>query len=313
MRQPSRAIIVTSCTNRKKNTGELLHLGNDNDVATAHELAKRWNDLLLGAQHRIPAIDLYQGRSFTEARLAAKTANAQLFVASAGHGVVRSDQLLPAYNLTVATAPDNFFLQSLTRLGASSADWWHALTELAIEPRSLSHLVSRLDLTGSIVLVAMPSAYLAMLSKDLARLTDRQAARLRFFTSMFGINQLPVRLRPFALPYDERLESAPSYAGTRNDFAQRALRHFVTELDGHTLPLDIAHQRVADAMRKLKGRTLPARGKKTDAELEELILKNWGHLSNSQSAALRWLRDDQLISCEQQRFRNLWHKVQEGI
>jgi hypothetical protein len=303
------AIIVTSCTNRKKNTGEVITLPECGHAPTIEELAREWIASLAAAKQLETVLDLYQGRSFAEAKRAAKAATAQLYVASAGHGLVRSDQLLPSYNLTVAASPKNALHLTLTRLGKTPADWWQALTRQVDRPRSISALMNDSTVHNYNVLLAMPSAYLTMLSHDLANLSDQQITRLRIITSEFGAAQLSERLRPTVMPYDERLEGSTSYTGTRNDFAQRALRHFIVELGGHALPLNVAHAKVGLAMEALTKPVQPQRARRSDVELEEIILQNWHNHNGSQSALLRHLRDKLLVSCEQGRFRLLWQRV----
>lgn len=313
MPPPQRTILITSCTNRKKATEEIARLYPDDEAESVELLARMWVSRVSAVGHRLPASVLYQGRAFSEAKRTAIAANAPLFVISAGHGVVNFDELLPAYNLTVATAPDNLLHSMLERLNKSSADWWQALTVSFAEPRSLAALFARETSKNCVILLAVPSAYLSMLHEDLASLNNDQIARLRIITSEYGASKLPEKLREMVLPYDERLEGSAPYAGTRNDFAQRALRHFVEELRGHELPFGIARERVDFAMEALTKRNPPVRERKSDEAIEELLLQNWNHCRGSQSGLLRWLRDDQLVSCEQGRFRVLWQRVKLKI
>lgn len=313
MHSPAHTILITSCTNRKKATGEVVGLHPTDESTSIETLAKIWVARVTAAKRREPAKSLYQGRAFSEAKRSANAAKAQLFVISAGHGVVNSDELLPAYNLTVTPAPGNLLHSMLDRMDKTAADWWQALTASFAEPRSLAALFDRKTSENCVILLAVPSAYLSMLHDDLASLSDKQIARLRIITSEYGATKLPEKSREMVLPYDERLEGNASYAGTRNDFAQRALRHFVEELNGHELSIGVARERVTSAMKALAKRNLPARERKSDEAIEEVLLQNWNRCRGSQSSLLRWLRDDQLISCEQGRFRVLWQRVKKRI
>jgi len=309
MRAVSPAIIITSCTNRKMDTGEVVALARPLQAASVSALANHWKDKVAAAQFRVPAHALYQGRSFTEAKAAAAKAGAVLYIASAGHGIVESNEVLPGYNLTVTPGDSNLLVETLDRLHSTSADWWVTLTKCRPQ-KSLATLMSSIDLPEASVILALPSTYLSMILADLSTLNESQTAQLRIITSELGSTLLPKRLQKQVLPYDERLEALPAYAGTRNDFPQRALHHFVGELSGHTLSLRAAKQCVHEAMATLKKSSPPKREKKSDGELLQLIRCHRLELNNSQSAMLRWLRDDQKISCEQERFRHLWHQVQ---
>jgi hypothetical protein len=155
------------------------------------------------------------------------------------------------------------------------------------------------------MLLAVPSAYLGLLACELADLGEGDVARLRIITSPHGASTLPARLQSAVLPYDDRLEGLAPYAGTRSDFPQRALRHFVAVLKGQSFPLDVARQRVHEAMEALRKPILPDRQRKTDAEIIALLQQNWNRFNGSATALLRFLRDEALVACEQSRFRSL--------
>lgn len=306
------AIIVTSCTNRKKSTGEEIALVPAPGVNSIEALCSGWKKQVAQAKCQLPASTLYQGRSFTEAKAAAAEANAPLFIASAGHGIVSSDKPLPSYNLTVAPNASNELTSALLRLGGTASDWWRCLTRDTGSHRSLSTLVREVGPSCTVIL-ALPSTYVEMLSGDLTALTKDEVLQLRIISSELGIKLLPQHLQSQAIPYDERLEGLELFAGTRNDFPQRALRHFIAELAGHSLPLDVAKQLVCEVMSSLTKPEAPKREKRTDEEVEQLIRLYLSQFGNSQSAMLRWLRDDRKISCEQGRFRQLWHNVQAKL
>lgn len=310
MQAPPSTIVITSCTNRKKELGDVVRLHVDDAVTSVEALARIWIARVNAVQRREPVRSLYQGRAFSEAKLAADAAGATLYVASAGHGLVNCEVLLPSYDLTVVAAPGNPLHAMLARLHKTPADWWQALTACFEASRSLVTLLNSHASKNCIVVLAMSSTYLAMLQDDLAGLNEHQISRLRIITSEFGVSKLPEHIRKMALPYDERLEGSVSYTGTRSDFAQRALRHFMVELRGHELPMSIARQGVISAMEALVRRSPPQRERKSDEAIEALIFQSWDYCGGSQSALLRWLRDQQLVSCEQSRFRLLWQRVQ---
>lgn len=298
-------IVITSCTSRKKNTGPVLALA-DTDKATSLEaLARGWHAQIkaVSSCRLLPAAQLYGGRSIAQARKTAELLGAPLYIVSAGHGLVHGDELIPAYDVTVTPAADNRLHQCLLRLGKTGADWWKALVEELGQQRGLANLIA--SSKNATVLIALPSAYLTLLSSDLDELTDADCKRVRLITSPRGVSTLPERLRHVAMPYDERLEGIPAYAGTRSDFPQRALHHFVAILNGHKLALRDAHARVLDAMNLSFKPSLPQRQRKTDDEIKALLLENWNQFNGSATALLRYLRDEALVSCEQSRFRDL--------
>jgi hypothetical protein len=194
----------------------------------------------------------------------------------------------------------------LTRNQATPSDWWRALTTASGNPNPIYKLIQSNRVER--IFLALPAAYLDMLQHDLKKIGKDKARKLRILTSPLGSRTLPVNLIEFVLPYDERLEGI--YPGTRTDFPQRALRHFIT-----TFPRDLSHNeakvRVLKVMKKSIKPTIPTRERKTDKEIISLINTEWKRFNGSSTHLLRFLRDEALVACEQSRFRDLWRKVAE--
>lgn len=302
-------IVMTSCTSRKRKVGTVLQLAAADTSASLHDLASQWQRQVQGVceTNLFAASELYAGRAISEAKQTAEALGSPLYIVSAGHGVLRADEAVPAYDVTVSPAPDNRLHRCLVRLQKSPADWWQALIEAFGAQRSLADLITRSP--HATILLAVPSVYLSLLMSDLARLSDADIGRVRVLTSCHGATRLAPRFQHVVMPYDERLEGLPAYAGTRSDFPQRALRHFVTVLQGQTLPLEHAHEQVREAMAALQKPVLPPRERKTDDEIVTLLRQNWQRLRGSSTALLRYLRDDALIACEQSRFRTLHQRA----
>jgi hypothetical protein len=111
------------------------------------------------------------------------------------------------------------------------------------------------------------------------------------------------------MPYDERLEGVVNHKGTRSDFPQRALRHFVTHLKGHELSMNKAKEGVEASMAASVRPTIPLREKVPNERILELIRTHWDRHEGSASKLLRFLRDEAHIACEQSRFSGIWRKV----
>jgi len=309
MNRVPHVIVITSCTSRKKKLGAVLGLEDTEVTGSLGDLARQWQRQVQAAKESDlrAAAEVYAGRSISEARQTAEALSSPLFIVSAGHGVLHGDDQIPAYDVTVSAAPDNTLHRCLLRLEKSPADWWQALVEAFGARRSLTDIIARS--APATVLLAVPSAYLDLLACELAGLGDADLKRLRILTSAHGASRLTARFEQVVMPYDERLEGLNAYAGTRSDFPQRALRHFVTVLHGHALPLESARQQVLDAMAALQKPVLPERQRKTDDDIVALLRQNWQRLRGSSTALLRYLRDDALIACEQSRFRTLHQRA----
>lgn len=266
-------------------------------------IAKRWTRNVRKTPPVAQALDVYMGRGFTEAKRVSATLHAPLYIVSAGLGIVSASDAIPPYDLTVADGP-NSLGPLLTRLGKEPGDWWAALTESVGKHNAISALLE--EHPGALALFALPGSYISLIMRDLVALTKAQLGRMYIITSEHGRSLIPEHVRPIAPPYDERLEGS-TYAGTRTDFPQRGLRHFVEVLAGHQLPADAAARSVANAMSKLHKPAAPVRERRTDEEILTLLRSNWDRFDGSSGRLLRFLRDEVLVSCEQSRFRDLWN------
>jgi hypothetical protein len=302
-------IVVTNCTNRKRVGGDAVTLSIDNMSGSLPAVAARWGKAIRKTCPSRQAQDIYMGRAFSEARHVTAMLGGTLHIISAGLGVVGAEDKIPLYNLTVADGA-NSLKPLLTQLGKRPSDWWAALTAELGEQRSVRALLE--NNPDVLALFALPGSYIALVAEDLASLTSDQLDRVRIITSDHGKSLLAEKVRPAVLPYDERLEGS-SYAGTRTDFPQRALRHFVEALSGHQLSTDDAKESVKAAMLAFKKPVTPLRERKTDSEILMLLSKNWKRFDGASAQLLRYLRDEALVACEQSRFRNLWNHLRQDL
>ena len=207
-----------------------------------------------------------------------RSLGADLYFVSAGLGLVRETDLVPNYDLTVG-ASGGSLKGVLKTSGEHSARWWAILTGRAETTGLLADLVCALP--DRMALIALPATYLRMVRNDLGTIDGNAARMLRIFTSEAGRVVVPKHLLHCALPYDERLETLDCYDGTRAEFPQRALRHFVDVLGGHQLSLPDAHAAVTSALARLKKRTTPTRRKVTDAQIASMLREQWTSYSGS--------------------------------
>lgn len=118
------------------------------------------------------------------------------------------------------------------------------------------------------------------------------------------------------MPYDDRLDCAgPGYSGTQTDFAQRSLRHFVTEVLNKLQDGDAYTHRsmVLESLSPLDRREIPKRQRLSDQDIGIAIRNNWECGKGQSSALLRIIRRDLKIACEQSRFREIYHTVKNTM
>ncbi len=259
-------------------------------------MAARWTERLRAATPVAAAKDLYAGRAFVDAGRAARQAGARLVIVSAGLGLIDSETQVPAYGLTTVTRETDSVLSKTQ--GTSSA-WWSALQSRS--PFQTSAIESE---TG-LILAALPAAYLAMVADEWIAWPAERLARLRLFTK-----ERPgaPALQTAWMPYDDRLDAVEgAHAGTQGDFAQRALRHFVSLEGGRNIDRDRAA--VLSVLDGHAARVLPVRATRSDSEIMEFIASDWEAVGGRSSTMLRLLRDDRLVRCEQSRFQKLFKVV----
>jgi hypothetical protein len=297
-------LIITNCSSRKRDIGIAPLEPSQLESLGLRGLAKIWVKRVKQASVRVAPLDLYQGRSFSECRMTARLTGAEFYVISAGLGLIHSGDLVPNYSLTISEGSGS--LQNwLTLQNASPSDWWAALCEAIGTPSPLSDLINDQS-KESQVFIALPASYLEMVAVDLALVRAEVVKNIRIFTSNAGTKILPPILHSAVMPYDDRLEGIANHDGTRTDFPHRALKHFVTQLQGHKLQATLAKASVKRAMDNSSERIVPKREKATDKQIVDLIRANWNDYDGSATKLLRYLRDEALVACEQSRFSALW-------
>jgi hypothetical protein len=244
------------------------------------------------------------GRGFLEARRAWEHAKGQatteLYIASAGLGLVSAAHRAPAYSITAArTGPDSV----VRLLGLNdAAEWWRALT---VGRRGLAARFDRAD----IVVVALSTPYLEMLRNELSDLADALLPRLRLITRQ-NPSDIDPRLHRAWMPYDNRLNGRRSpIPGAESDFTQRALRHFTeTVLHGHLRAGAATHAAlVADALAPMPRPRRVQRRRLSDGELTAIMRRIGPNVGAARM--LRVLRDEKNIACEQGRCSALYKKA----
>jgi hypothetical protein len=146
-----------------------------------------------------------------------------------------------------------------------------------------------------------------MVAADMGGIADSDLERVRIFTRASRAEVAP-RLRPVMMPYDSRFDGPDSpIAGTRSDFAARALWHFATKvLKRAPQGTAASHARaVRGIVSRFRDQQIPIRLRRSDEELLELITEHWSAAGGRKTRLLRILRDDLGVACEQARFNRL--------
>lgn len=294
--------VITICSNRKSVTPPPYSTPVSLSKAEQTAVQASWLDNL----SRLPALysvdRLYAGRGFRLAEGAAAGVGAKLYVLSAGLGLVDSNQQVPAYRLTVSPGHADSVSERVQG-NFDPAAWFLGLLQ---GPHS-TQWANAFDHGHGRVLVALTRPYAKMIGSSLLGLPQNSLARLRIFGASLS-EFLPAEIHCAIMPYDRRLDAITP--GTRADFSQRALDHFVRSVTSHARVQDCASDSAA-VRRELALVAAPQRTQRPRQTDEEILRLIRVHLKSQSGIGriLRSLRDQDGVACEQSRFSRLYRAM----
>ncbi|MDA7686510.1 hypothetical protein N8793_00370 [Pseudomonadales bacterium] len=301
--------LITSCSNRKSISKKHRASSAQLVKGSLLQTAKSWKKLTKAHSPKINASELYQGRGFLEAKHAATKLNADHWIISAGLGLIKSDQKIPAYDLTVSGTGTASIKNKVLSNDFTSQAWWKEINK---KGRNLADLIQKNQ--NKLFIIAVPNSYFHMISADLEALSVKDLKRVRIIGPTK--KAIPEHYAELYLPYDTRLDGPKSpIKGTRSDFPQRSAHHFSEYIYPKAKSGTASKHAllVSEAMKRMKYPSTPERAKKTDQEILTLIKKNWKKCSGQTGKLLRIMRDEELIACEQGRFKDLVNGYRDNM
>lgn len=299
--------ILTACTQRKRVTHSPLLSARDLPTGCLLEVVTAWSERLKQAKAVRTARNLYAGRSFVEAIKATDASGAELYVVSAGLGLVRGDDTVPSYSLTVSKGDSDCVMLKLP-VACTEANWWEALG-------GADALIRMIETAPRVVVIGLPSPYLRMIAPALAQLSDEACSRVRIAGGRY-VSDFDSRLEKARMPYDDRFDGPQSpLRGTKSDFASRAARHFTEEILAKD-PSASAEVHRSQVARLMSGWTRPVSktgARASDAEIKSILRQHWVGADGRTTRLLRILRDELNVACEQKRFQGLAAEIREEM
>jgi hypothetical protein len=170
-----RLIAVTTCTDRKR-----FPVPSELDASGLRPgpqstVARTWRKRIRSAPAVGVATDVYCGRSFQEAVLAARAAHADFRIISGGLGLVRGDQAIPSYSLSLVRQSSEFIGAHVLGKSFDAARWWGEI-QCTTGAAPLAELLR--DSPNAIVVVGISSSYLPLIGEDLISLEENDLARV---------------------------------------------------------------------------------------------------------------------------------------
>lgn len=257
---------------------------------------------------QIRAVDLYQGEHWRVAsRLpelaAGQGSAAELWVASAGYGVLAADDLVESYGATFASgASDSVSLAPGAAGSAERECWWQGL---ARRPggTSLTALAAAQPTTPMLVVVS--GAYARAMAIDLlgAEAELRGGAR----PLLVSVGSTDARLRHLRVPADARFQHL--LGGTRLSLNARVAAYLVERAQEHGWNHDAVVELLSAALVDLPPVARHHRSTLSDADVSAFIRSQVEvDPRASKSVLLRRLRD-RGRACEQGRFGRIFDAV----
>jgi hypothetical protein len=292
--------VVVSCTERKRvapqpflRAAELTRVSFDSRIAM-------WLERISAAQRTHRALDLYQGEHWATARKLVEDSPAEVWVASAGYGLLNANARLASYGATFASGqPDSIMLAgSGIALDREREAWWKSLQIHASAGRCDASLMSLA--TDGPVIVAASRPYLAAMEQDLLD----AAAQPGSFVSIATIGPVPATLQ------DLRTAGSGIFTtvlgGSMLGVSTRLASKIVECIDEADLTRDAVNELTEKLMAKASPLVNYGRLPLTDEEVSSFVAKALKADSPpSCSALLRSMRDSG-VACEQSRFRRLY-------
>ena len=304
--------VVIGCTNRKTRpalTDLEMHKYHNHPFK---EKATLWNTRLAhSTTDTIPAAELYKGEhwSVVKQMLNIKETNGinyEIWIASAGYGLIRSTHLVEPYAATFSPGSKDFVLSDkATNAGHTTQDWWELL---ANRPRRKKEPASLEDLATSnpsdFLVVALSETYARAVHDDLIKAAKTSNNQLVLISAGSSISSLT----HVQSPSDARLQSL--LGGSRISLNARIVLHLIQNSSKHEWSKKGIDNFLQQALAKAPELVKYNRSKMTSEEVISFIKKHQD-THPSHTALLRLLRDSGM-ACEQTRFRDLYYSVHKG-
>ena len=303
--------LITTCTNRKRKKPKTALCASSLPKGNLQATLSKWENHLNSDQFKVPAKDLYCGRGFSEVLKTISKNNLELWVISAGVGLVSGSLQIPPYSLTVTPSnKDTIQAKISPKEQFHPARWWSNINiKLHGTPTPIHDLI--IEHTDTYFIISLSNTYLGLISEDLFLLQGEHRKRIRL-TGLCSPESLPIPFKQLWMPYDYRFDGPQSpNSGTRADFHQRVTRHFIEEIFiNNSLSSPQVH---ADTVSKiLAPMSPPKKTKRTSLSNEDIIkiiIDRWDDAKGSGSRMLKILRHEENVACEQGRFADLYRQI----
>jgi hypothetical protein len=103
-----RLIVVTTCTGRKRHPVPHELVASHLPSGPQSAVTSAWRERVRSARYPRTATEIYSGRKFQEAVHAARAGRAEFRIISGGLGLVRGEEQIPSYTLSLVPESSEF-------------------------------------------------------------------------------------------------------------------------------------------------------------------------------------------------------------
>lgn len=311
--------VVVSCTNRKRFAvvpETCVRSAGGDDLGSR---LMRWRkNLRSAATEDHPANDVYMGDHWSVVRTipdVARTAGlrVQLWVCSAGYGLIRPETPIKAYQATFARGEDDYIGAGLVEDEHTLHRWWDGVCSYrfpmqADVPRTFAELAAAFPHTP--MLVALSADYLNAVAEDLGNVLARPYFHDHLAIVSCGTGQPHATWKNHLLPCDA--SHAFTLGGALTSLNARIARHLLQSVTRTELTID-ALTKVAASMNRSRGKAAPTRIPQTDTDVARFIRNAMAKSSPaSKTKLLQQLRKSGQ-ACEQKRFGAIYAQVRQEL
>jgi hypothetical protein len=311
--------IVAACSHAKtKAAAEQMHARTLASTSTVDRAAE-WLERVRRTPGELPASMLYCGVYWSGVvdlwrKTAVRQRDSQLWIMSAGYGLIPSSAVIASYAATLSPRETDSVLARPGPLEPMA--WWSTLASWSGPqsgaPRSLVDLAAAYPKTAWIVVAG--SNYISAASADFAQLDGQGMLQERFYVVSPGLSgraSLPAHIDSVLLHADSRWEERLGRG--KVSIGVRIAAELFRLAEGDPARLQAARMRMQREGTVLSGMPMPVRTPMDDAKVRQHLEHVLG--GNPTIPFTRALRDfrDAGNACEYKRFRALYQQVRQDL
>ena len=296
--------IISSCTNSKKKIPtDIFKIASYESSMSVDDVLKLWKKhIYLKEEETHVAIDLYKGGAW-KATLAIKETlltkyETNLYIASAGYGLIHDSEQICAYDSTFATSTTN----SIRKFSNNSTKddnvfWWDGVNTFDLNTFS----------ENDYFFIVLPYNYLYAAQNTVKQLINKFKNKIFIFVA--NQNKLPLFMSSYVIKIDSKFNNFEP--GVQSNMLQRAVLWLSKEIIAKDISLNKKElqEHINEAMLKYDSFKMPIREKFSEEELYKKI-KTLIEQENIPSASKGLKAFRKLgYACEQKRFGRIFKDI----